>query len=112
MNSSLLSSGVLSGQDALPIELPSPGSGKATRKDAAQQFEALLMAQMFQGMRRTVPSSGLFGENQETRRTYDYLLDQAVMQHAMASGKGWGLAEKIEQAWAAQDAKPEAGMKN
>lgn len=78
---------------------PLLSAGKATPREAAKRFEGMLMAQLFQSLRKTVHSSGLFGDDATARSTYDYLLDQAVVQHAMDSGKGWGLAERLEAAW-------------
>lgn len=74
-------------------------NGKATPKEAAQQFEGLLMAQLFQTMRKTVEPSGLFGNGGQARQTYEYLFDQAIVNSAMISGKGWGLADRIERDW-------------
>ena len=62
-------------------------------------FEGLVMTQMFQAMRKTIQPSGLFGDDSKTRSTYEYLLDQAVVEHAMASGKGLGLADRLEKTW-------------
>jgi Rod binding domain-containing protein len=73
--------------------------GKTTKREAALLFEGLVMTQMFQAMRKTIQPSGLFGDNAQTRSTYEYLLDQAVVEHAMASGKGMGLAERLEKTW-------------
>jgi len=84
-------------QDLLAVSLP---SGKTSPKEAARKFEGLLMAQLFQSLRKTVQPSGLFGDEGQARQTYEYLLDQAVVEHAMAGGRGWGLAERIEQDWA------------
>jgi Rod binding domain-containing protein len=70
---------------------------KATDHEAALMFEGLVMTQMFQAMRKTVEPSQLFGDDSKTRATYEYLLDQAVVEHAMASGKGMGLAEHLEK---------------
>jgi len=95
----LLSLPVRSPQELVPVQLPESGSGKATSKDAARMFEGLLMTQLFQAMRKTIEPSGLFGENKQARSTYEYLLDQSVVEHAMASGKGWGLADKLEKDW-------------
>ncbi|HNX94712.1 MAG TPA: rod-binding protein [Holophaga sp.] len=82
---------------------PSKGANSAENagKDAkaAAMFEGMLMAQIFQSMRKTIQPSGLFGENSNAHATYNYLLDQAVVEHAVAAGKGWGLAEKLEQSW-------------
>ena len=78
-----------------------PDSAENSGKDAkaAAMFEGMLMAQIFQSMRKTIQPSGLFGENSNAHATYNYLLDQAVVEHAVSAGKGWGLAEKLEQAW-------------
>lgn len=64
--------------------------------EAARQFEGMLMANLFQELRKTVHSSGLFGGNATTRQTYEYLLDQAVVNQAMEGGRSWGLADRIE----------------
>ncbi len=61
------------------------------------------MTQLFQSLRKTVEPSGLFGDGGQARQTYEYLLDQAVVEHAMAGGQGWGLAERIEKDWARQN---------
>lgn len=92
-------------RDLLAPDLSSFGAGKTSPKEAAQKFEGLLMAQMFQSLRKTVQHSGLLGDGGQARQTYEYLLDQAVVEHAMASGRGWGLAERIEQDWARQQEK-------
>ena len=92
-------------RDLLSPDLSSLGSGKTNPKEAAQKFEGLLMAQMFQSLRKTVQHSGLFGDEGQARQTYEYLLDQAVVEHAMTGGRGWGLAERIEQDWARQQEK-------
>jgi len=89
---------IQSPRDIIAPVLPTP-NGKTSSKEAAQQFEGLLMAQLFQSLRKTVEPSGLFGDGGQARQTYEYLLDQAVVNHAMASGKGWGLAERLESSW-------------
>jgi Rod binding domain-containing protein len=57
------------------------------------------MTTLFQTMRKTVTPSGLFGNDSLARGTYEYLLDQSISEHAMASGKGLGLAEKLAASW-------------
>lgn len=84
--------------------VPAAPEGRSPR-EAAREFEGLLMAQLFQTLRKTVEPSGLFGEEGQARSTYEYLLDQAVVQHAMNTGRGWGLAERLEQAWAQREEK-------
>lgn len=81
-------------------EMPNP-AGKADLGEAARQFEGMLMAQIFQAMRKTVDHGSLFGESSLARSTYEYLLDQAVVDHAMKSGKGWGMAARLEAQWKA-----------
>lgn len=77
----------------------------------AKEFEGMLMAHLFQSMRKTVEPSGLFGENDSAKRTYDYLFDQAVVNQAMDSGKGWGLAEKLAASWSGKNGSPSNGTK-
>lgn len=91
-------------QELVPVTLPRAGLDKATNHEAAIMFEGLVMMQMFQAMRKTIQPSGLFGEDAQTRSTYDYLLDQAVVEHAMSSGRTWGLAERMEKTWEEQRA--------
>jgi Rod binding domain-containing protein len=86
-------------QDLVAAVLPKPGADKASNHEAALMFEGLMMTQMLQAMRKTIQPSGLFGENTQSRSTYEYLLDQAVVEHAMASGKGLGLADRLEKSW-------------
>jgi Rod binding domain-containing protein len=83
-------------QDLVPLQ---PGLDKTSARKAAQMFEGLVMTQMLQAMRKTIQPSGLFGDDSQTRSTYEYLLDQAVVEQAMASGKGLGLAERMEKTW-------------
>ncbi len=75
-----------------------PDSGDKTEK-AARQFEGLLMSMLFQTMRKTVEPSGLLGDSGQSRSTYEYLLDQAVVDRAVSSGRGWGLAERLKASW-------------
>ena len=75
-----------------------PSQTEKTEK-AARQFEGLLMGLLFQTMRKTVQPSGLFGDSGQSRSTYDYLMDQAVVDQAVTSGHGWGLAERLKVSW-------------
>jgi hypothetical protein len=38
-------------------------------------------------------------------------MDQAVANKAASSGKGWGLAERLEEAWSRRDEAPKAPVK-
>jgi len=93
--------------DSLNLAAPQPGQGKASNQEAARMFEGMLMTQLFQAMRKTIPESGLLGEDSQARKTYEYLLDQAVLEHAVRGGKGWGLAERLEKAWSGRAIQPE-----
>lgn len=68
-------------------------------EQAARQFEGLLMGLLFQTMRKTVEPSGLLGDSGQSRSTYEYLMDQAVVDRAVTSGRGWGLADRLVEAW-------------
>lgn len=79
---------------------------------AAHQFEGLLMGLLFQSMRKTVEPSGLLGDNGESQSTFEYLMDQAVLDKAVSAGRGWGLAERLKESWAPSTAskhEPEPG---
>lgn len=79
-----------------------PGPADKTDK-AARQFEGLLMGILIQSMRKTVQPSGLFGDSGPSRSTYEYLMDQAVVDKAVTGGRGWGLAERLKANWTRPD---------
>jgi Rod binding domain-containing protein len=79
-----------------------PQSAEKTEK-AARQFEGMLMGLMFQTMRKTVEPSGLLGDSGQSRGTYEYLLDQAVVDQAVSGKRGWGLAERLQESWKNQE---------
>lgn len=91
--------------DLVTPRLAAAGAPRPDNAEAAKQFEAMMMAYMFQQMRQTVHPSGLFGNDGVARSTYDYLLDQAVTTRALASGKGLGLAQRLEASWNANSVK-------
>ncbi|WP_116366384.1 rod-binding protein [Parahaliea mediterranea] len=64
---------------------------QAGLEGAAQQFEALLLHQMLQGMREATPRSDLLDSSQT--RFVQGLFDQQLSQHL--SGRGLGLAEQL-----------------
>lgn len=76
--------------------LPAPAE---KTEQAARQFEGLLMSLLFQAMRKTVEPSGLLGDSGQSRSTYEYLMDQAVVDRAVSAGRGWGLAERLKASW-------------
>jgi Rod binding domain-containing protein len=92
-------------QEIVAQPLPGPGQDQAGNAEAAKQFEGMLMAFLFQQMRKTVQTSGLFGGNGNARSTYEYLLDQAVTSNAMDAGKGWGLSQQLQAQWDAHKVK-------
>lgn len=80
-----------------PKDLVAPAPSTSTNpREAAKQFEGFLMANLFQELRKSVHPSGLFGDGGNARATYEYLLDQAVVTHAMDAGRTWGLTDKLE----------------
>lgn len=85
-----------------------PSAGERTDQ-AARQFEGLLMSMLFQTMRKTVQPSGLFENSGQTRSTYEYLLDQAVVERAVSGGRGWGLADRLKEAWSRDGAEARRG---
>ena len=80
----------------LVAQAPGPGLKDA---EAAKQFEGMLMANLFQCLRKTVTHSSLFGDGASAQSTYEYLLDQAVVNHALEAGKGWGLSDRLQTGW-------------
>lgn len=62
-------------------------------KEAAKQFEALFIYQMFKQMRETVSKDGLI-EKSMGEEIFQGMLDQQISQKA-AEGNGIGLAEMI-----------------
>jgi Rod binding domain-containing protein len=103
METPLMKAAVLPALDLVNAKAPQAGADKASTKEAAKQFEGLLMSMLLQNMRKTVQTSGLFGDDSKSRSTYEYLMDQAVVEHAISSGQGWGLAERLEKAWSARE---------
>lgn len=85
------------------------GKGKADLHQAAVAFEGMMVSQLFQSMRKTVPRSGLLGDSGQARGTLDYLLDQAVVDAAMSGGRTWGLAKRVEEAWKTKTQASESG---
>jgi hypothetical protein len=78
-------------------KLPKTKADKLSQ--TAIDFEAMLMTQMFQTLRKTVEPSGLFGDNQTERSIYEYLFDQSIFEKAAANGQTWGLASRLEESW-------------
>lgn len=77
---------------------PMPSPAEKTDQ-AARQFEGMLMGLLFQTMRKTVHPSGLLGDSGQSRSTYEYLMDQAVVDRAVSGGRGWGLADRLKAGW-------------
>lgn len=93
----------LSGTDALAqAQTKALEAKQGQSQEAALMFEGMLWMQIAQSMRSTVQPSGLFGNTGQARGTYEFMLDQAVVEQAMKAGKSLGLANQLEKAWAAQ----------
>lgn len=65
---------------------------RAALRQAAQQFEAIMLNQMMKAMRATVPDDGVFGSAEG--RTFQGLLDQQWVSQMSQSG-GVGLADVL-----------------
>ena len=76
-------------------ELPSVARNDKKLKDACKQFESMFLNQLLTSMRKTIPKSGLMGENKE-KEMYDSMMDQE-MSKAWASSDGIGLANMLYQ---------------
>lgn len=71
----------------------SPDSAKI--KKTAQEFEAILIEQMFKEMKKTVKQSGFMGEASTAYDIFDGMLATEYSKSASAAG-GLGLAKMIE----------------
>lgn len=69
--------------------------GEPRLREAARDFEALLITQMIQAMRQTVPDGGLL-ESDSARETYFGLLDVELGKQAAQTG-GLGIAQMLER---------------
>ena len=67
---------------------------KSDPKEAAKQFEGLMIQMMVKEMRKTLPENGLFGSDDISM--YEDLFDQ-VISDRIAEGRGFGLAEQLLQ---------------
>ena len=95
-------------EDIAPRPAAAPVRGKEDLRKAATAFEGMVVSQMLKAMRKTVPRSGLLGDSGQARATLEYLLDQAVVDAAMAGGRTRGLARRVEEAWKAKQAGAES----
>lgn len=69
-----------------------PGDGPRLRQ-AAGDFEALLVGQLLKAMRASLPSSGLFPAS-GGRKIYEALMDEALAR-AVVQGRSLGLADLL-----------------
>lgn len=77
-------------------ELPSTAREDQKLKEACKEFESLFLNQLLTSMRKTIPKSDLFGENQQEKEMYDNMMDQE-MAKAWASSDGVGIANVLYQ---------------
>jgi len=80
------------------IQLKEPAVSADTMKekklhDACADFEAIMLKQMFQMMRKSVPEGGIF-EKGYTEEMYQAMQDEALA-NALAHGRGIGLGEVL-----------------
>lgn len=62
-------------------------------KESSQEFETLMVMEMFKAMRKAVPDGGLFEKNSATEM-FTEMLDTETAK-ATTSGKGLGIAEAM-----------------
>jgi Rod binding domain-containing protein len=74
---------------------PRPGTTAAQTRKAAEDFEAVFLAQMLQPMFETVEVDGLFGGGQ-AEETWRSLWVEETAKH-IARGGGVGLADMVEK---------------
>jgi len=83
-------------------ELPSVAGEDKRLKDACKQYESVFLNQLMSEMRKTIPKSGLMGEEggeggeSNEKEMYDSMMDQE-MANAWASSEGVGLANILYQ---------------
>ncbi|GAB4266485.1 Flagellar protein FlgJ-like protein [Thermincola ferriacetica] len=76
------------------LEKAQSAGGDKQIREAAQQLEALLLYQMFSAMRKTVPSTEIFGEKSFGTELFQSMFDQEVSIQAALNGAG-GLGDVI-----------------
>lgn len=74
---------------------PAKGKDPVRLKQAAQEFEAIFIQQMFKEMRKTVPHEGLI-DSDNASDTYNQLQDMEAARIAARQG-GIGLADLMMQ---------------
>jgi peptidoglycan hydrolase FlgJ len=67
---------------------------KQKLKKACADFESLFVYQLFKGMRRTVPQSGLMGK-MLGKDTYEMMLDQKIADEMATKRDGIGLQKML-----------------
>ncbi|MEE8587360.1 MAG: rod-binding protein [Acidobacteriota bacterium] len=81
-----------------PLAAVQRGAGERQRRpsieEVAQQFEAVFVAQLLKVMRRSVESSGLFGEGFAGKQIHLEMMDQELALELVRQG-GFGLADQI-----------------
>lgn len=66
---------------------------------ACQGFEAIFFSTLVKSMRRTLPGDALFGKSQGVE-IFESMYDQALVDQLAGSGRGIGIAEKLEDSLA------------
>ena len=79
--------------DAAPIKAPHPTANAAAAKKAAQDFEAVFIAQLLGQMFEGIPTNGMFGGGQGEAIFRSLMMDQYGKE--IASQGGIGLATTV-----------------
>ena len=87
------------GTQVNPLAAVERGAGERQRtpsiEEVSQQFEAVFVAQLLKVMRRSVESSGLFGEGFAGKQVHLEMMDQELARELVRRG-GFGLADQIQ----------------
>jgi murein DD-endopeptidase MepM/ murein hydrolase activator NlpD len=92
---------------SLPANRPTDGADAFKRKQAAQEFAALLFLEVLKAMRAALPQEGLLESESLSRDIYNSMLDAEIAK-AMAKRDSTGFLKTVESALA--KAAPEAGQ--
>ncbi|MDH4321107.1 MAG: rod-binding protein [Desulfobulbaceae bacterium] len=89
----------ISQQMPITLKKTAPATDKSKERElrkACHDFEAIMLKQMLDAMRKSVPKSGLLDNDSYANKMYQSMQDDELSQE-MARGKGMGLGEVLYQ---------------
>lgn len=83
-----------------PVQAPPQNDTQTphTLREAAQEFESIFLAKLFESMRETVPNGGILGSDSGTK-TFQQMLDQELSRQIAHAG-GLGIGELLYRQFA------------